>query len=136
MKRDPRLLPLLLGLTHLGVLTVGGGEVPLQVVDVHARTQEMDEQAFISKLMARRSLVDDGDYFQLLGIARSATGYEVDRARDELLSLFSEDRLTARTVHLRPDLHLLRITIEEAHLVLRDDVRRFRYRTALEAMPS
>ncbi len=135
MRRDPKSLPLLLGLTQLGVLTAGGGGIALEKVHTEARNAEIEDEAFTSKLMARRGLVDDGDYFALLGISRSATGYEVDRARDELLSLFSEDQLTGRTLHLRPDLELLRATIEEAHLVLRDDVRRYRYRRALEAMP-
>jgi len=136
LRREPRLFPLLLGLTQLDVLTAGGGELTMQPVELHARSQELDEQAFVSKLLARRALVDEGDYFSLLGISRSATGYEVDRARDELLKLYAEERLSPRILHLRPDLQLLRATILEAHLVLRDDVRRFRYRNALEAMPN
>ncbi len=135
IKRQPRLLPLLFGLVQLGVLTSGGQEASVPLPEIETRNQEIEDEAFVSKLIARRKLVDDGDYFSLLGIGRSATGYEVDRARDELLMLFNETRLTPRTVHLRQDLKLLRETIEEAHLVLRDDVRRYRYRTALEAMP-
>ncbi len=133
--RDARLLPILFGLTQLGVLTVGGGQLATPALDVQRRSKQLDEDAFVANLLARRALAEDGDYFAVLGIARSATAYEVDRAKDELLAIYSEDRLSANTAHLRADLLMVRTTIYEAHLVLHDDVRRFRYRTALEAMP-
>lgn len=135
-RREPRLMPLLLGLTQLGVLTAGGGEIQLVPIEVHARSRQLDEEAFVSKLLARRALVDEGDYFAVLGIARSATTFEVDRATAELLALYSQEKLTAQTAHLRPDLELVRAVITEAQLVLRDDVRRFRYKTALDAEAS
>lgn len=135
MKQGAHLLPILLGLVRLGVLTAGG-ELVVPPGEIQARSSEIDQQAFVARLMARRALVDDGDYFAILGVTRSATSYEVSRARDELLALYSEDQLTPRTLHLREDMELLRATIEEAHLVLYDDVRRSRYRRALEAVPS
>lgn len=133
-KQSAHLLPILLALVRLGVL-INGGEAVVSPGELQARSQEMDQQAFIAKLLARRALVDEGDYFALLGVTRSATSYEIDRARDELLALYSEEQLTPRTIHLREDVQLLRATIEEAHLVLHDDVRRLRYRHALEDTP-
>lgn len=134
-KRDPRLLPILLALTQLGVLTAGGGQLAAPPIEVDRRSKQLDEEAFVARLLSRRALVEDGDYFAVLGVARSATTYEIDRAKDELLALYSEDRLSANTAHYRADLVMVRTCIYEAHLVLHDDVRRFRYRTALEAMP-
>jgi hypothetical protein len=125
----------LFGLTQLGVLTAGGGPLETPATDVQQRSKQLDEDAFVTKLLARRALAEDGDYFAVLGVARSATAYEVERAKDELLALYSEDRLNAHTAHLRADLLMVRTTIYEAHLVLYDDVRRYRYRSALEAMP-
>lgn len=134
----PELLPVVLGLTYLGVLSIGG-QAPepasAKNEELLRRNDEIDDEAFVARVITRRALIDDGDYFSILGVSRSATGYEIDRARDDLLVEYSEHRLTARTVHLQEDLRLLRQTIDEAHLVLRDDVRRMRYRAALEAMP-
>jgi len=133
----PELLPVLFGFVALGILSKGGAETPsLPPPNIEEKSQEIDEEAFAARVSARRALVDDGDYFSILGVARSATGYEVNRARSELLSEYADEHLTARTVHLRADLDLLRSIINEAHLVLADDVRRQRYRRALEATPS
>jgi hypothetical protein len=129
-------MPVLLGLTYLGILSTGG-EQPAPVVrkDLQLRSEEIDDEAFVARVKTRRALVDDGDYFSILGIPRTATGYEVERARADLLAEYADHRLTPRTVHLKKDLALLRATIDEAHLVLKDEVRRRRYRAALEAVP-
>lgn len=131
-----RLLPIVYALLQLGVFCAGGGvaEQPLEVL--HQRSQEMDDEAFGKRLLARRALVDDGDYFGILGVSRSATRHEVDRAHDQLLLEYDEERLTPRILYLKDDLRLVLSTIREAHLVLSDDVRRLRYRLALEATPN
>jgi hypothetical protein len=136
--KRPDLLAILLGLTYLDVLSVGGRApepASAKKEEIVRQSEKMDEKAFIARVMTRRALVDDGDYFSILGVQRSATGYEIDRARQDLLAEYSDLRLTARTVHLQEDLRVLRQTIDEAHLVLSDDVRRMRYREALEALP-
>lgn len=135
MERRPELMPVLLALTYLGVLSTGGQAPRPATKNVEVKSEEMDDEVFAARVRARRALVDDGDYFSILGISRAATSYEVERAKEQLLAEFSDGRLTARTVHLRDDLALLRETIREAHLVLVDDVRRSRYRRALEAVP-
>jgi DnaJ-class molecular chaperone len=99
------------------------------------RNEEVDDKAFAARVETRRALVEDGDYFSILGVPRSATRYEIDRARDKLLQEYSDERLNARTIHLAEDLVILRNSIDEAHMVLCDDLRRLRYRTALEALP-
>lgn len=136
--RRPDLLAVFLGLTYLDVLTIGGRAPEPASAKKEAlvrRNEKIDEEAFVARVMTRRALVEDGDYFSILGVSRSATSYEIDRAHHELLLEYADHRLSARTVHLKEDLRLLRETIDEAHLVLRDDVRRLRYRAALEALP-
>lgn len=137
-QKRPDLLAVLLGLTYLDVLSVGGRAPEAASAKKEAlvrQSEKIDDEAFVARVMTRRALVEDGDYFSILGVSRAATGYEIDRARDALMVEYSDLRLTARTVHLKDDLRLLRQTIDEAHLVLRDDVRRMRYREALEALP-
>jgi hypothetical protein len=137
-RSHPDLLSVILGLTYLGVFSTGG-EAPRPPSEkkehLEVRSDEIDDEAFVTRVMSRRALVDDGDYFSILGITRSATSYEIDRAHHELLAEYSEQKLNPRTLHLQDDLKLLRETIDEAHLVLRDDVRRMRYRSALEDVP-
>jgi hypothetical protein len=136
MERRAEMMPVILALSYLDVLSTGGRAPRPATKNIEVKSEEMDAEAFTARLRSRRALVDDGDYFSILGIARGATSYEVERAKEELLAEFSDQKLTARTAHLRDDLALLRETIREAHLVLVDDVRRRRYRMALEAVPA
>jgi hypothetical protein len=134
---DPSLLVVLLGLTELGILTAGSSPRPAPPPpDVALRSAEIDDEALESRVRARRALVEDADYFGVLGVERTATRYEVERARDELRRQLAPERLTARTAHLRADVELILGIVEEAHLVLADDVRRERYRRALEGPPA
>lgn len=146
----PQLLPILAALSELGILTSGGkskakpkpsAAAPSLVASVPAEklkalSREMDGEAFRARVTRRRALVEDGDYFAILGVSRAATAYEVERARDALISEYADSRLIAATADLLPDLELIRATVEEAYLVLYDDVRRMRYRAALEAIPA
>jgi hypothetical protein len=96
----------------------------------------LDEQALRSRILARRALVNEGDYFALLGLPRSATGYDVQRAYQQLKHEFEPARvLTASTADLRDDVDLIREILDEAYEILRDQLRRERYRRALEASP-
>lgn len=133
--RHPDMLPLLLAFCQLGVLSAGGDTSQVRQPDHRLRNREIDEEAFLTRLNARSALIEEGDYFTILGVTRSASSYEIDRAHGELLREYADEKLTPRTLHLREDLALIRETIDEAHLVLRDDVRRQRYRAALEALP-
>jgi len=85
---------------------------------------------------ARLNLVEEGDYFSLLGVPRSATAYEINRAYLELRRGFEPSRvLNAATADLADDLQLIIDVLEEAHDVLRDQARRERYRRAIEEKP-
>jgi curved DNA-binding protein CbpA len=81
-------------------------------------------------------LVDEGDYFSLLGVSRDATSYEVRRAFIELRRTFEPSRiLTPRLSDLAVDVRKIVAVLEEAYEILRDGARRERYRRAIEARP-
>jgi hypothetical protein len=96
----------------------------------------LDDDAVRSRVALRRALVDEGDYFSILGIDRAATGYEVRHAYLSLRREFEPGRLlTAATAELREDVDLIVEVLDEAYDVLRDAARRERYRRALDAAP-
>lgn len=111
---------LVYALIELGALRVG------QVVA--AAQQERDRDRVIAKL----ALVNDGDYFAVLGLARDATGYEIRRAWEQSRRDFAADRLAPE---LRTELStpLAEITevLDEAYRVLSDDRVRESYRAHL-----
>ena len=96
----------------------------------------LDEEALRQRVRARAALVEEGDYFALLGIARGATGYEIRRAYLELRRGFAVERiLTAATADLADDVRLILEILDEAYDILRAPARRARYRRAIEAGP-
>jgi preprotein translocase subunit Sec63 len=97
----------------------------------------LDHEALRSRIAARRALVDEGDYFALLGVSRNATSYDVRRAYTELREELDPTRvLTPATADLRDDVDAILFVIDEAYEILADDLRRERYRRALEAAPN
>ncbi|MEZ4301932.1 MAG: hypothetical protein R3B70_43770 [Polyangiaceae bacterium] len=100
------------------------------------RADPLDDEAIRARVRARLSLVEEGDYFALLGVSRGATSYEIRRAYLDLRRTLEPTRLlTATTVDLSDDLRLVLEVIEEAYQILRDTPRRERYRRAIEAGP-
>ena len=96
----------------------------------------LDEDAIRARVRARLELVDEGDYFSVLGVTRDATGYEVRRAFMELRRTFEPARLlTPRLLDLTDDVRKIVIVLEEAYEILRDSARRERYRRAIDARP-
>jgi preprotein translocase subunit Sec63 len=114
---------------------VGGGpgaEPTNEAADVAA----LDEEAVRERVRARLQLVEDGDYFALLGVAPDVTGYEVRRAFLELRRAFDPARiLTPEVVDLADDLRKIVSILEEAYEILKDAARRERYRRAIGAVP-
>ncbi len=152
LEDQPELLPILYALVELGVLSHGGqGRDIERFADASPESAEatsrkpgreggvlddpFDDEAFRARVMARRALVDEGDYFSILGVSRTATSYEVARAHDALRRQLDPSRLTLRTADLREDLALVLAIVDEAHDILADTVRRERYRRALDATP-
>lgn len=96
----------------------------------------LDEDAIRARVRARLELVEEGDYFAVLGVARDATGYEIRRAFIELRRGFEPSRiLTPRLLDLTDDIRKIIVVLEEAYEILRDNARRERYRRAIDARP-
>lgn len=96
----------------------------------------IDDDALRSKVQARRALVDEGDYFAVLGVPRGATGYDIRRSYVELRRQFDPGLvLRVGTLDLRDDVDTILDVLEEAYEILRDQQRRERYRRAIESTP-
>lgn len=132
---EPELSNVIYALVCLGVLNVLAAVVP-GPQGAQAEADPLDEEALRLRVRARLALVEDGDYFSLLGVARSATAYEIRRAYLELRRAFEPSRLlTAATADLAADVILVVEVLDEAYEILRDPHRRERYRRAIEAGP-
>jgi hypothetical protein len=124
-------------LTELGVLR-SASTLPRSAKSQAQPTapDRIDDEALRTRIGLRRALVDEGDYFALLGISREATSYDVRRAYTELRREFDSQRaLTAATADMRDDVALIALVLDEAFEILGDDLRRERYRRALDANP-
>ena len=96
----------------------------------------LDEEAIRARVRARMQLVDEGDYFAVLGVAKDATGYEVKRAFLDLRRTFEPSRLlTPGLTDLVEDVRKIASVLDEAYEILRDEGRRERYRRAIDAVP-
>ena len=96
----------------------------------------LDEEAIRARVRARMQLVDEADYFALLGVSRDATSYEVKRAFLELRRTFEPSRLlTPGLADLVEDVRKIAQVLDEAYEILRDGGRRDRYRRAIDATP-
>jgi DnaJ-like protein/uncharacterized protein DUF4388 len=96
----------------------------------------IDDEALRAKIEARRALVDEGDYFALLGVPRGATGYDIRRSYVELRRQFDPaETMRQSTLDLRDDLETILEVLDEAYEILRDQQRRERYRRAIESTP-
>ncbi len=101
-----------------------------------AEIQALDEEAVRERVRARLEIVDEGDYFAVLGVPHDATGYEVRRAFLEMRRAFDPSRLlTPAVADLLPDVRKIASILEEAYEILSDGPRRERYRRAIFATP-
>ena len=100
------------------------------------KPDHLDRAALRARILARKALSEEGDYFALLGVARSATSYDIRRAYATLREEYDPSRILAsETVELRDDVELILEVLAEAFEILEDDLRRERYRRALDASP-
>lgn len=107
---------------------------PRDATDLEAAA--LDDEAIRARVRARLELVDEGDYFSVLGVSRDATSYEVRRAFVELRRAFEPTRiLSPRLIDLTDDVRKIVVVLEEAYEILRDGARRERYRRAIDARP-
>lgn len=97
----------------------------------------LDDGALRDRIRARLDLVDEGDYFAVLGVMRNATSYEIRRAYVDLRRAFEPARvLTPATLDLSDDVRRILTVLDEAYEILGDQNRRERYRRAIEDPPS
>lgn len=133
---SPDIAPVLFSLVELGVLRVRTSAAPARNLPPRA-VDPLDHEALRARIRARRALVDEGDYFALLGVSRSATSYDIRRAYSALRQELDPGRvLTPTTADLGDDVALILDVLDEAYEILRDQVRRDRYRRALEDGPA
>jgi hypothetical protein len=128
------LASVLLVLAALGVLEV---LAPAEVESLPPPPRdELDDEALRARVKARLALVEEGDYFAVLGVPRGATPYEIRRAYLDLRRSFEPSRvLSPTTADLAEATRTILEVLDEAFEVLRDAVRRERYRRAIEARP-
>lgn len=132
---SPDIAPVLFTLVELGVLRVRTSAAPARNLPPRV-VDPLDHEALRARIRARRELVDEGDYFALLGVSRSATSYDIRRAYSALRQELDPGRvLTPVTADLGDDVALILDVLDEAYEILRDQVRRDRYRRALEEGP-
>ena len=136
---SPDLAAVLYALAELGVLRRSmPTAIPPEAPDgtLPPLIDDLDDEARRARVLARKALVEEGNYFAVLGLQPSATAYDIRRAYVDLRREFEPHRiLTAATVDLRDDLDDILAVLDEAFEILRDQVRRDRYRRALEASP-
>jgi DnaJ domain len=131
----PDFAPVLYALAELGVLKVEKPEARDSVPSAPPR-DDLDDAAVRARIAARIALVENGDYFALLGVSRKATGYDIRRAYLELRRQFEPSyALSAATADLRDQVDTIVEVLDEAYEILHDQRRRERYRRALEAAP-
>lgn len=135
---DPDVASVVHALALLGVLDVMPAIEPSRKSDrdVAREVIALDDEAIRARVRARMELVDEGDYFSLLGVSRDATSYEVRRAFIELRRAFEPTKILSPRLHdLADDVKKIVVVLEEAYEILRDVARRERYRRAIDASP-
>ncbi|HEX2879813.1 MAG TPA: hypothetical protein VHO25_09810 [Polyangiaceae bacterium] len=90
------------------------------------------EKAQRARITARKAVVDQGDYFAVLGVSPAATLHDIQRAYQALKHEFDPSRvLTAQTVDLADDVASIVEVLDEAYAILQDTPRREAYRRAI-----
>lgn len=128
----------LFALVHLGIIETlrSAEDANGEGADADPAARAIDAEAVRERVRARMQLVEDGDYFAVLGVPRDATGYEVRRAFLELRRAFDPSRmLSAGVADLTGDVQKITSVLDEAYEILKDGARRERYRRAIEGAP-
>jgi len=95
-----------------------------------ARDRDIDR----ARVLARHALVEEADYFQVLGVPRTASAHEVRRAHQALMRELAPAALDpVLAVELAPELRAIRTVLDEAVRVLGQPRLRERYQTRLPA---
>jgi len=85
-----------------------------------------------ARIIARYALVEVGDYYQVLGVARDATSAELERAHARLARELSPEEIGPGLAgELGVEIAAIRIVVEEARRILGDPRLRARYSARL-----
>ena len=96
--------------------------------------RERDKEIDRARILARYALVEEADYFQVLGVPRSASTHEVRRAHQALMRELAPAALDpVLAAELSPELGAIRAVLDEALRVLGEPALRERYQTQLPA---
>ena len=127
-------------LDETGVLRLGYGLVCLELVraDRHGAAPqaralpERDRAIDRERVRARLALVEEADYFALLGVRRDATDHEIRRAYEAALRELAPDRLAPELgAELAGALAAIAQALAEAYAILENRELRNLYRTHL-----
>jgi len=134
---DPDFASVLYALVALGACDAIRALGAVRARPVEAPSADpIDDEAIRARIRARLQIVEDGDYFAVLGVSRDATSYEVKRAFLELRRTFEPSKLlTPALGDLVNDVRKIALVLDEAYEILRDVGRRDRYRRAIDASP-
>jgi hypothetical protein len=124
---DPALLLAELG---AGIDAILDAELGLALAAT-PRPRALDGQNLRVRLLSQYALVEEGDYFEVLGLRRDATGDDVRRARDRLIRELAPESTGRIARELGPEIDAIRKVVEEAARVLGNDRLRARYAAAL-----
>ncbi len=85
------------------------------------------------RALAKHRLIQMGDYFEVLGVRQDASAFEIKRAYEAALRYYQPSALPSELrTELQDVLREIEEVIEEAYLVLSNDVIRFQYRTNIQ----
>jgi CheY-like chemotaxis protein len=116
--------------TAIDIQVVGEAPAPGRATPPAANGSHPPRAEVAARALAELSA--NGDYFELLGIARDATGDDVRRAHARIVRELGPEVVGAQLAgELGPRLEVVRVVIDEAARVLGDDRLRARYAAAL-----
>jgi hypothetical protein len=94
--------------------------------------RSFDHKVDRERILSRHAIIQDADYFQVLGIPREASAAEVTRAYRRLSEEISPQQISAEVaVALAQELKIVRDVLDQAARVLTDETLRRRYREHL-----
>jgi hypothetical protein len=125
--------------SHLAAVLVALGDP--SVVDRGGRRHEESQGYLVGesdlnidrqRILAKFSLVEDADYFALLGVRDDATRFEIKRAYEDASRYFLPENFPVELrEELGDEIGEICEVLEEAYRVLRDDSLRAQYRSHL-----
>jgi DNA-binding NarL/FixJ family response regulator len=135
--RECGLDELTLGQIAFAMVALGGFEVVFRGDDEVTQTDAGRGSALVGetditidrqRVLAKLALVEEADYFMLLGVRRDASRFEIQRAYEAARRDYAREAFTeAIREELAGELDTINALIEEAYRILRDDGMRRAY---------